>query len=355
MNSTALRSLQTLTSDQQFLRNLDFFNFLQLLTDNDHILPLSVDRINNMRQKMESAFSVSIKKMFAAIKAFYEKKQDENIQNADAFTTITLEIEGKLSKINTTSVENLVQDVLAIANEFRLIGSNAKIWRQHEFLQILSKISSVDEFRLSGSNAKFWGQQKKWSLHEKIVEHLNACKKYFNNSQFWYAWAQAQTDPNITCVADKFILKGYIVYMSNVVKLECYQNAKFINIFALLKVYIDVDINKIGKSAELSIISPIWEIDRRIQINMQGEHEMEYQREAQPNDKNGDRDGEDGLSGEPGVGFLGIASFFIKGNLLSIECLSTLGEVKDVVVDAMEKVGNVHIFVEVCFFLTLVF
>lgn len=73
-------------------------------------------------------------------------------------------------------------------------------------------------------------------------------------------WNQSILPVSNECSDDSknLTVKGYNVLMSDVMKTYCWSNATNIEIFALNKVFIDVDIEKF--SAYLSIIAPVWEV-----------------------------------------------------------------------------------------------
>lgn len=62
-----------------------------------------------------------------------------------------------------------------------------------------------------------------------------------------------------TCSPTKLEVKGYIVKISDVIKVECSHEVNIVNVFALSKVFIDADIG--GK--EFTIIAPTWDFDLR--------------------------------------------------------------------------------------------
>lgn len=108
------------------------------------------------------------------------------------------------------------------------------------------------------------------------------------------------------CSADSknLTVYGYNVAVSEVVTADCWANATSIEIFALNKMLIDVDIEKY--STCLSIIAPEWEIvlndqmpSRHIKLIGADATKMSYNSPAKNSDALG-KPGDDGLAGMPG-------------------------------------------------------
>lgn len=84
----------------------------------------------------------------------------------------------------------------------------------------------------------------------KLANDLENELKPFNNLLF-----------NISCSANKLVVESLVVFISDVIKdAECWSTASVIDIYAVEKVFVDVDIDKAQAGAYLTIISPKWEI-----------------------------------------------------------------------------------------------
>lgn len=121
---------------------------------------------------------------------------------------------------------------------------------------------------------------------------------------------------------DNLSVTGYTVRISDVIKnAKCWKEAKLIQIFALDKVIIDADIDKIGKNATVAIIAPSWRISGKREINLAGiagsAREPTNASEGKNRKENG-RNGEPGLAGGSGGHFFGFGNQFTNAELLEI-------------------------------------
>lgn len=126
----------------------------------------------------------------------------------------------------------------------------------------------------------------------------------------------------ISCSSNKLIVHGYNVKLSEVLSSSCWSNnINSMEIFALNKVFVDADIDKTGQKAELSIISPIWDVimdgisssgQRKIVLN--GEDAAARRFEIFESGKKG----KPGLPGGSAGQVFGIGNRFINGHALSI-------------------------------------
>lgn len=122
------------------------------------------------------------------------------------------------------------------------------------------------------------------------------------------------TAPNDLTVVGKFIK------ISDVIKMKCWQTAKYIRIFALNTLFIDANIDKSGNQVVLTFIAPTWRIIGEKVISLNGSNGIEHGLAA----ANGDqvyihgRDGKIGENGGSAGHFLGIGRTFFDSNLLKI-------------------------------------
>lgn len=357
MNSTVLRSLLAFTSDQNFSRNMEFFDFFHLLHDNNQIRISGALRacLKDIQHRIYNTFSNDVHDIFEAISSFYAQKESGNYRE---------EIEmPRIRALNINSSENLVNDLSRIVDDLGWQKINSKILRELEFSQMINRNEAYLE---KDGNDDHKGEL----ISETIIKDANEYKKYFDDLQSWYndlhsylhhlltyevqqnitlrtdgmlklinnvtdnhesrlksaqaILSQVMSNFSFTMEKNRLIVKGHVVAISDVVKLECWPTAKVIHIFALNKIFFDADIDKIGQKVELSIISPTWEIVPEWpelpswrnfrQINMQGEN---GRRKSVKIGKNG-KDGSHGEPGGPGGSFFGIGNSFKRGSQLLI-------------------------------------
>ncbi|XP_065208850.1 uncharacterized protein LOC135837486 [Planococcus citri] len=125
-----------------------------------------------------------------------------------------------------------------------------------------------------------------------------------------------KSDPSYSCDSNKLVIKGHYFKLGDlsiIQKRYCEGMPKYIEIFALSKIFINEDLHKIGEIAQLSIISPIWEVWGVRKITLDGDPgKMHYPAKAAEGTNPGDRgfDGMPGLPGGQGGNFLGIGETF---------------------------------------------
>lgn len=128
-------------------------------------------------------------------------------------------------------------------------------------------------------------------------------------------------NPDTKCSNKKnMLVRGMSIKLSKVIGDPCWNDATSINIFALKSINIDVDVNKIGEIAQLTIISPVWRISGQRKIILNGEDKLGIVEAAQ-NGKGISVPGHNGKAGEPGGpggNFFGIGEKFVDGHLLEI-------------------------------------
>lgn len=375
-------------------RNFEFLDFLQLLNDPDHMLSFHIFRemklrIDDMHEHTENNISNGIDSILNAAKEFYLQKERQNYLKLEEMAETTAMIHKKLSQISTKSIDSFVNGLMNVIRDLKIensIGNITRISRELEFLRIMHKDDAAlfekivesletckkyfDDFQnwynflldlrnflltYSAQNDTLRSEGSKLMVQsiddgersaseiglKPILDALND-KRYsdvienmkinvFKLKAVQALWSQTMADIKISCKSDdKLIVKGYVVLMSKVIEAECWSTAKFIDIFALNKVFIDVDVDKNRKQAAISIISPIWEIilseiekyeQKYKRISMIGEHGIDYTTAAN-NAKKNRENGEIGLPGRPGGpggNFLGIGSLFINEQHLLID------------------------------------
>lgn len=122
---------------------------------------------------------------------------------------------------------------------------------------------------------------------------------------------------DVRCVSRTEILaKGYNLKISDVVALDCWNDARIIKMYAINTVFVDDNIDKIGMEAQVIIVAPTWNVisspheQRRIVLDgaMGG-------RQAQAATG---VEGKAGLPGGPGGFFYGFGSHFVDSARLRI-------------------------------------
>lgn len=77
-------------------------------------------------------------------------------------------------------------------------------------------------------------------------------------------------DIDAKCVNNKLVVTGQNIKLSHAMETVCKKPIKYIEVFALNKLYIDIDIDKTGQSVQISLIAPIWEIVGQRKIVLDG-------------------------------------------------------------------------------------
>lgn len=98
-----------------------------------------------------------------------------------------------------------------------------------------------------------------WGIKEKnAIENVQV--NQYKLKAIQTLWKNAMSKNEISCTPDRLVAKGYFVALSEVAKASCWKTANFIDIFALNKVFIDIDTEDTKPNSQMTIISPTWEI-----------------------------------------------------------------------------------------------
>lgn len=101
-----------------------------------------------------------------------------------------------------------------------------------------------------------------------------------------------------SCSSNGVQVKGYNVKLSEVVDINCFEKANFVELYAVNRFFIDTDIDKTGKKAQLTMIAKTWDIVGNHRIILDGEPGEPH--EPVPDDIGRPKNGENGKPGKPG-------------------------------------------------------
>lgn len=139
------------------------------------------------------------------------------------------------------------------------------------------------------------------------------------------AAAQNSDDNIITCLINKLVVKGNRINMSDILKIACLKNAKFVELFALDTLIIDEDFVKTGERVQLSIIAPKWKIVGKRKIILDGHQKQPLTIDYAASGIGRFKDGKPGKPGDSAGCFLGIGVEFIDESNLEIHVNGGVG------------------------------
>lgn len=172
-----------------------------------------------------------------------------------------------------------INEYLVRASDFLVTSTN---W--YEFLITLDSIllSSADqinaqelieETKIGENEVRFVKAIKLYEFLESINEsHLyrqfeNAVVNFFELKALRNVLESHLIDNfDVSCLfneqtkSNDMTVTGYKLKISNIVKHSCWEKARYIEIFAINKLFIDEDLNEHGKVAQISIIAPLWSV-----------------------------------------------------------------------------------------------
>lgn len=164
----------------------------------------------------------------------------------------------------------------------------------------------LEEF-LNHIDTDIYNQVKNMTVN---IYKLNAIKAVLDqtmNSQIKYL-----------CSNEKLLVFGYFVRIRQVVGIECMNQAKLIEIYAINTVFVDTDIDKTGENAQIIIIATTWFVDGHRKIILNGvAGEAHNSNEIDSFSK-----GVNGKPGKPGGSagnFIGIGNRFYTEDQLEIQ------------------------------------
>lgn len=119
---------------------------------------------------------------------------------------------------------------------------------------------------------------------------------------------------NVSQSGNKLSVKGTNIKISDVIRMDEWNQATTIELLALQSILIYADINRIGHNVQLTFIAPVWDISGQRQINLNGAAGTPHPHPMAINGENG----KPGTPGSPAGSFFGVGSHFSHNNTLSI-------------------------------------
>lgn len=165
---------------------------------------------------------------------------------------------------------------MVIITKIRSVGKNE-----------LKNVNEIGLFQLlDATNKKVYAEVENTQVNQV---KLNALKNVLQQTM--------TADLISLCSSTELLVKGYNVKINDVVNSNCWAQKKTIQIFAMNKLYIDIDIDETGNELQLSMIAPTWEIIGGRQITLDGANGIAHSNSSA---RNGVGHSENGLNGLPG-------------------------------------------------------
>ncbi|XP_055316440.1 uncharacterized protein LOC129576047 [Sitodiplosis mosellana] len=194
---------------RSFLQSLELFEFLQVLTKRKPNIP---NEITNAIAKLKA-----------------------RLDNSRAWYSFLIDLQDRLSsysiqqstKIDGTKLMNLTINV----ESYEVMVKE---------LDIKSAIDSV--------------YPNKYETFQDLLVNT------FKLKLLQAVWSQSMQKFEHKCNGTHLVVTGFNVLISDIVPLDCSRTAKYIEVFAANKVFLDVDYNATTFSQYVAIVSPVWEI-----------------------------------------------------------------------------------------------
>lgn len=361
MNATILRLLLVDPLINDLATHIDFLDFLQMMSDGELSIQMARDLwewADNVRHEIDRTLTDAVIGIFDTIKILSVSEEKMHHLNAERAAHAIHPIRYNMTYIDHESFETYVQSLYRVVGNLNLdatVKNQGEMNRTMEFLQTLTNGHSMPipdmvkdkehecrallsqciewyEFLIKlrdhlmthpvqVSNLRNEGTElMSQSMHDETVSRHAAeigigpilqslyprgnddippiIVNMYKLKALQAIWMETMSEAEHSCVSPTEILvKGVTVALSKVIKLECWETATRIEIFALSKVFFDADIWKDSSDAEISIIAPSWEIilargEERRYISLKGKNGENQQqaKEAKP-----------GLPGNPGL------------------------------------------------------
>ncbi|XP_014270238.1 uncharacterized protein [Halyomorpha halys] len=120
---------------------------------------------------------------------------------------------------------------------------------------------------------------------------------------------------------DRIVVKGMNLKLSDVSELLRNKDIKFLKVYALHKVFIDISLDLTGREIQMAIVAPVWEVVGSQSIILDGNPGIDHNPQKARNGMGYGENGLDGLPGEPGGpagNFKGIGKHYINEKNLHI-------------------------------------
>lgn len=179
----------------------------------------------------------------------------------------------------------------------------------NENAEVNVKYTSIKAF------AEMIGIQMDSELYETVVNYIK-CKRLKT------VLIETMKPLSSTCSSDKLIVKGSMVKISDVNRIECMNKATQVQILATDKLFVDDNIRK--SDVEFAFLAATWEVIDEQNFTFMGKNGENYQLPATDGDL-ADPNGRDGRPGWPGSTpkeYLGIGKYFINDDRLRIETIA---------------------------------
>lgn len=198
-----------------------------------------------------------------------------------------------------------------ILSEYKMQSIPAK----NSAMDIVLKIRSVNKNELKNvkelglmqllgaTNKKLYAEVENMTVNQV---KLNALENLMQQTMI--------ADLNLICSPTELTVKGYNVKINDAINSKCSVQIRSVKIFAMNKLYIDVDVDETGNELELSMIAPTWEIIGGRQITLDGANGAAHSNSSACDGVRHSENGTNGLpekAGGPSGHFFGIGNQFL--------------------------------------------
>lgn len=130
------------------------------------------------------------------------------------------------------------------------------------------------------------------------------------------------------CDSSTLTVTGKFIKISDILTMNCWPIATDVRVFATKKLFIDADMDKSGKSAQISFIAPKWIVFGTRTINLNGKNATHHSKPAENGSKDANKNGKDGIAGESGGSaghFFGIGEQLVDDGIYSLNIYANGG------------------------------
>lgn len=361
--------------------------------EENRVLNISSEVTSQLRSQVHDILSTEMTKIFVEIKRYFVQNGKQFYLDIEIIAKVVNDAQQKLSQIRTEKCIPFANQLNKVINELEIDGLNGcirRISRDLEFMQVLGDenkpmpetiINGFTQCKKYADSLKVWynfvldlrNQLSTYAVqrnkttkqapflsvydiniigsdedtvephiidvklaldylpaitNREAIENVRVNRYMLKALQI--IWSNSMSNNSFVCASNRLIVKGNFLKISEIIpNASCWPQIKFIDIFALNKVFIDADINKSGRNVSLSIVSPTWEIISPSAETKSNRHILLTGKNAtyvMGSAKNGsiivNRDGDTGLNGIPGgVGgnFLAIGRKFVDEEYLIVD------------------------------------